>query len=884
MKFLSLHRTVCSVLSVSLGSLALMLGTTALVTAEETTPPVGKGTFVTHPDMQSVKSLSEFVAMRQKRDAAIRNASAAARRKSTPFSKETFKQLRGGMKLGKYEAWLERLRVRAYPNDRVDSASYLTAIKKQAALPAAEIITAPTSTAGARGASASAAAPAAVIVAPLVATRGAKWEFTGPRNMPSPFNGYFGPTGSQLNGRVNEVVYDPKNTNTVYICAAQGGIWKSVDGGREWFALSNAFPMLATSTLAVNPSNTQILLAGLGDHNGGDNFGNIPGMMRSTDGGRTWELVGQNLAGPAAISSVIFDPDTPNDVVASTGAGSFRSRAIGGIFHSTDAGRTWKASTFETPLSTTNGVDFRDMKVGMKKADGKRYYFATSGSGVKEIYRSEDKGKTWKAFAAPIDGTGNGIELAPSAVDPNIVYVVDGQNERVQKGVVNATGGIDWTNITGNIRTNTWSQSFYDFYIRAVPQMVDGKRSDVVYVGLININASLGGTDQWTDVSLAYTNNDRNHADQQGIGFNPLNENEMIVSSDGGVSKLTYTAATKTWEFNNELSKSLGITQFYTADWHPTNPQVALGAAQDNANPASLGNNLAWRSVGYGDGMTCAINPTNPNIMYVCSQNVAVFRTTNGFASSRGDSISPPLANNEIRPFVTISGIDPTAPHPYYVGTQYLWRWNETSQTWDARLGNTELANGARGASVQCIAVAPSDPNRIYVGTNDARLWVSTNKGVTWKKISDGAVGGSPLPNRVISSINVHPTNPNDVLVTLSGTGSAHVFRTINANATTPTFTALGATGVGAFPDNPATCIERMPDRPTTDFFVGTDIGVFYTSNGGATWQNATAPLGLPTIEVTALKATPKTGFLNASTYGRGMWRLSLKKVAETRR
>ncbi len=900
MKLLSLRRTTLGVLSISLGALILLLGGTNPAVADETpakqdTPAAAGAPLADagHPNMQSVESLTRFVEMRRKRDAAIHKASAIAKRKATPLSNNQFKQVRGGMKLGKYEAWLDRMRVRAYPNDRVDGASYLTAMKKQAALPAAQIIDSQPALVGSglRGAAASPAVASPMAVGQvLIPTRGAKWEFMGPRNMKSPFDGYFGPVGTQLNGRVNGIAYDPKNVNTAYLAAAQGGVWKSVNGGRDWYPLSGAFPMLATTAVAVHPGNTQILLAGLGDHHGGDNFGNISGIMRSVDGGRSWLSAGEVMAGPAAVSAIEFDPDTPNDVIAATGGGLFRFGARGGLFYSSDAGRTWKASTFDKPLPTANGIDFRDVKIGARRTDGKRYYYAVNGAFVKDIYRSEDKGKTWRTIAAPIDGTPYGIEVAPSAVDPNVVYVADAQSKKVQKGTVNTLGGIDWVDITGNIKsnvsvdTNAWDQAFYDFYARAVPQMVDGKIVDALYVGIITVNSSLGGTATWNDVTLAYTGNDTIHVDQQSFAFNPLNPNEMLLGNDGGVFGAAYNPATKRWSFRTELSKSLGITQFYTADWHPTDPLLALGASQDNANPALLGNSQAWRSVGYGDGMSCAINPTNPNIMYTCSQFGAVFRTGDGFATNGGNGIIPPYATNEYRPFVTVSAIDPTAPHPYYVGTQYLWRFNESSQTWEPRLGGTELANGAGRQSVKCISIAPSDPNRIYVGTTDARLWVSADKGATWRKISDGRLGGAPLPNRTISAISVHPTNPNDIVVTLSGTGSSHIFRSVNAGSATPTFVSLSGTGETALPDNPANCVERVPDRPTTDFFVGTDIGVFYTSNGGVSWQNASAPLGLPNIEITALKATPGTGYLNVATYGRGMWRLSLRKVAETRR
>jgi hypothetical protein len=290
--------------------------------AEETAPKQGttlsKNGLIAQPDMQSVAEVTKFVQMRRKRDEAIRKASAAVRRKSTPFSKETFKQVRGGAKLGKYESWLERLRVRAYPNDRINSAAYLAAMKKQAALPAAQITTSTVSSViGTRSASA-ATAPMAVITPTLTATRGPVWEFIGPRNMSG---SAFGEPSETISGRVNEIVYDPRTPSTVYLCAAQGGIWKSVNGGRDWFSLSTAFPMLATTSIAVSPANSQILLVGLGDHHGGDNFGDIPGVMRSIDGGRSWEVVGQLMAGPAAVSSIAFDPDAPNNAIAATGGG-----------------------------------------------------------------------------------------------------------------------------------------------------------------------------------------------------------------------------------------------------------------------------------------------------------------------------------------------------------------------------------------------------------------------------------------------------------------------------------------------------------------------------------------------------------------------------------
>ncbi len=197
-------------------------------------------------------------------------------------------------------------------------------------------------------------------------------------------------------------------------------------------------------------------------------------------------------------------------------------------------------------------------------------------------------------------------------------------------------------------------------------------------------------------------------------------------------------------------------------------------------------------------------------------------------------------------------------------GTNFLYRWDEVTRSWTSRLGNQSLTNG----SLRAIAGAPSNANVIYTGGDDGQLWMTTNGGNTWRQINAG------LPNRSISDIAVHPTNPYKIYVVLGGTGTPHVYRCDNTLATTPQWINISGSGITGIPDVHANSIALDPAAPDAIIYVGNDVGFFYTLNGGAAWRNGTQPLGLPNVQVNTVRVVPATGYLMAATYGRGMWRI----------
>ena len=693
-----------------------------------------------------------------------------------------------------------------------------------------------------------------------------KWEFIGPKALTVPYNIYYGPTGSALNGRIGGLAFDPKVASTMYMAAPAGGIWKTTDSGVTWKAIGDHFPSPYVSVIGVHPKYNNLVIAGLGDKDGGAGTGN--GIMRSEDGGASWTNI--VLRSGTNASKVLFDPDNNSTVMVSMAGG-------GGLFRSTNQGYS-----FTNILVGGNAfANITDLSVSLPDGAGNRVYAAQVRNGG--LFLSFDRGLTWTLSNEPAGAVSSSrSHIDFSHVTSNRIYYINPTLRQVHQGDISGTT-VTWTNITGNFPMGTatsttynWSQSTYDIYIRVAAHTVNSVKKDFLYVGLITV-ASWDGT-TWTDIGQTYTNSSKTHNDQHCLEIFPGDETKMVVGNDGGVWPLTYTppvgATPQSWAFNISSSSTLGITMFYTAAYHPSDATRMMGGTQDNASPVSTGNLNAWVNRTGGDGMGCVVNPANPVVWFGSAQSNGLYVTTNSWTNQSSFGPSGGWGTDSI-PFVTRMAIDPTAPNPLYVATNYLWRYNLSGNTWDARLGGINLCPG--GGTVLSIAVAPSNANIIYAGTTNGDLWRSGDKGATWVKLDD--VSSPVVPARSITRVSVHPTNPNDVLITLSGSGTSHVWKIADTSIAVPILTTVNGSGAGTLPDSPTNWITRDDVNPATTWFVATDVGVFMTTNGGTSWSNATEPLGLPVCEISTVDWIPGTGYLQAASYGRGMWRIKIRDV-----
>ena len=720
------------------------------------------------------------------------------------------------------EALLHYLQIRAYPYDSVDWEAYLRAVAHREQMMNA-----------------------------FMPVSGPRWEFVGPRQFTPPYRTYFGT--QPVSGRVNAVAYDPINEGVYYIGAPQGGIWKSTDFGATWQPLGDSWQFLQVACIAIHPTNSDILYVGTGDFQGWMRPFSM-GIMKSTDGGQTWTSLAAQQFGYECVSDILIDPENPNIIIACTGWGPYQ-RVAGDIWRSTDEGQTW---TRVNPVSAI----WSDMAVSARNATtGVRYYYAVGHGSPGRLLRSTNRGQTWSVLTPPFStGTQSSLRVATSPTAPERVYLMSGGHAQVW---VSNDAGNSWTPLNPTV-DGGFSQAWYDAHLHVAR---DNQNRDVLYLGLVDL-VQCTGVGTWRSIGLGFTENAVLHVDQHSFAINPRNPNEALVGNDGGVYRMIYNPNTGVVNFTS-LNANLGITQFYAGAFYPNNPAVVLGGAQDNATASANGNFNSWRGVVGGDGGFCAIHSTNPNIQYATWQYLGVMRTTNSWSSAT--NISPNYGNDSVA-FIAPITIHPANPNLLLAGTNYLYRWDATTQTWSARLGGQVLTGGF----LLTIAGAPTDPNIIYTGGSDGQLWMTTDGGNRWRAIHTGSPS---LPNRAITEIAVHPTNPYKIYVVLGGTGTPHVYRCDNTLSNPVQWVDISGSGATALPDIHCNSIAVDPQAPDTVLYVGTDIGVFFTLDGGATWRNATQPYGLPNVQVNTVRVLPNINFLMVATYGRGMWRITLPLV-----
>jgi photosystem II stability/assembly factor-like uncharacterized protein len=777
-----------------------------------------------------------------------------------------FERTKGPKRWEYKDAYLYWLRQRSYPNDTINWRAYLQAFSQKALMPKARFRPAP-------------GLAAAVSERPV-------WQFLGPVRLPVPYRQYYGE--GWTSGRVNGIAF--ANDDTIYVASAGGGLWKTPDKGKTWQPLSDSWENTKSSAVTIDPDQPDTVYVGTGDFDGGVGVYGF-GIMKTGDAGKTWTNLGRKELKGFSVRRILVHPDDSKMVVVAAGRNPF---SPGKLLQSDNAGASWK------PITAANGsamgdADWEDLKCGVKDTAGNRSCFAVGASYGGLVVRTKDKGVHWDTLNPPLSSDYQAaLSIAPSKIDPKIVYLLSGTDRMILKS---DDSGNSWWNITGNFPRGdgdyNWSQNDYDFFLETSTRT--DTNQDVIFAGLIDFIASTNGGQSWTSIGQSYSENLAvTHNDQHCLAVNPNNSNEVALGNDGGVYIIAYDSASDKWSFNTTINAQLGLTQFYRFDVHPSNPEFLLGGAQDNATPITFGEPGKWSNIGGGDGGYVAISPSHPDLQFATGQYLDIYRTDQSWK----DWDQNDLAKNSIRYVDVVNGqslywsgdpvsfiapiaLDPVDSNILYAATNYLWRWNDASRQWEKHLGDRMLAQpsppsvAARDRdAVSTIAIAPSNRKRIYTGSQTGQLWMSDDAGQTWKNES-----GSGLPQYWVTSIAVHPQDPDTILVGLSGTSGktsshpGHVWKCTKL-ATNPTCTNIKGSAGNELPNIPVNAVLIDPKNPAKLFYVASDVGVFLTKDGGITWGDATSPLGLPNVQVNDLKLVPGTDYLAAATFGRGIWRI----------
>jgi hypothetical protein len=666
-------------------------------------------------------------------------------------------------------------------------------------------------------------------------------------------------------GRVSAIAPAPSNYNIVYLGGANGGLWKSTNGGASWTPLwpnpNTTAATFSIGSIVVNPANYNDVWVGTGEANGsGDTYyGN--GLYHSINGGGSWFRVdtahqfqgcfisGLNFVNTSVVNAAVLEfPGVQNPACA----GSKR-----GVWHITNASSTTPTLThLLLPSSSYNAPNNFTSVPGAPSTIYVSMY-------LEGIWRSTNGGASWVKI---ISATGY-YRQAVSAYNVGTVYLAlsdsagKGWGGLYRIGAAN-TGSPTITLISPAASSNSvctypasgGGQCSYDLSVAADPTNVNR-----AFVGGIRVYryTYTGSPTAGTPIGYGGTAG-KIHVDQHVSVFDSAHN--MWEGSDGGAYRLAAAqlgASTPAFTNRNGVgSTALGITEFN--GWfsgHAANG-VYIGGTQDNGTVKyTSATGLNWRMDHGGDGGASAF--INSSIYFASYYGNDVFRTTNGGTSYSNVSGAWSSDPGEFYPPMEQ---DAANLNTLYRGTDRIWRTTTASTThvWSAI--SPHFSGNVSAIGVQKLAA----PNYLYAGVDAGsstppRLYYSHNAATThtWSYVT--APGG-----RYITDIWVNPSNASNAILTVSGFGTSHVWRTITGGAS---WTSMN----GNLPNVPVNAVAVDPAN-ANKVFLGTDTGVFWTSNGTAaspTWINNSS--GLP--NTTVMDITVDGSYLVAATHGRSAWR-----------
>lgn len=672
---------------------------------------------------------------------------------------------------------------------------------------------------------------------------------------PAPFTDK-GSLNGNNSGRIKSFAIDPISPAILYAGTASGGLWKSMNNGLNWTPITDDQPSLSIGAIAIHPNNTNIIYVGTGEMVPE----NIPsayfgrGILKSTNGGNSWSVLGGSLFDLAEISRIVIHPSETETIFLS---------ASNGLWTSEDGGSTWNML-----LSGS----FTDVIIVQNPAENGlvRLIAGKSGSGLITLVRSNS-------------GWGNPAEIAITGVTPGSSNITIGvcrnstneiyaafsappkEPELLQSIARSSDWGKTWT--ACNIPDSTIGyiyQANYNLSIQPHPE-----NAEIVILAVVDIFKSIDGGKTWNNISLS--KNLLVHSDTRAITFHPTASDSLYIGTDGGV--YFSSDAGDQWQARNLDISSL---QIYDFGQHPQHEAIIIAGAQDNGgfyyNGAPIWKRH-WVLPGVthnsmdGDVVFAQIDPFNPYIHYY-----GTGPERNNFRSDDGGKLFTGFWKNFPNTlWKTPFFCSPHTPGVVYTGGDDLQRSTNRGDDWSP-------VTATFIGSIKTIGFHPTDTHQLIVATNQGKMYRITgpaNGEWNISTVKTKNITFTGIPNDVmISSIAV--TDSGTIWISFSNlqksedTGeftNQYVFR-LDAGASVWVEKSNGLSKT-----NPVNTIICDPND-TNIVYCGADWGVFRWNNGLSIWELFDE--GLPNSPVFKLKIHSPSRKIRAATYGRGFWERQL--------
>lgn len=745
----------------------------------------------------------------------------------------------------------------------------------------------------------------------------------------------------QVSGRANVIAVDPVDSTIAYMGSDGGGVWKTTNccsAATTWQITTDVAAIVnaAIGDITIDPNDHNTIYAGTGDLRFGSfSFGSA-GLLKSSDGGASWNVLGQTEFGPLygpsangfpqyqAIGKVVVDPNDSDKVVVGTKTG---------LYFSYDAGASWSGPCFTNGFASGPNAQRQDMTalIAVDLGTTTTLYAAvgTRGNptpvqpdlaknGANGVYQAP-----MPAAGCPADtdwtlrnngwpaGTGAGtptttlgrIELAVAPSNNQILYamVADATTRNVHAVLRSADAGATWTQTTtaagftgcGNAGTQMW----YDAGLTVAPN-----DPNVVFASTVDLFRSTNGGVGFTNLTCGYSGGGT-HVDHHARAYVGNDPDRLLIGSDGGVYySANARAATPTF---TPINDSLNTIEFYsgdiTANFATSANPGASGGAQDNGSSAVLfGANpgaVMWESTNSGDGTYTRIEPLNAQRWYYQSQNGNVRVSTTGpfgstvsangaWSGDRKSFLMPLEIYKHGDTAVANSGCaaDVNGCGRMLAGTYRLWETLSgavPTSSWQAKTGdltkNSLILGSDNRSYINQMMYAFTDPRIAIVGTNDGNVQYVFNLGVSGSNnaLAVNVTGGNAvLPNRPIQDVVTDAQNP------LVGYAAVAGFDQNTPATPGHVFRVTCTPGCAAFTwENKSGNLPNIPVNAIMvsphvpgQVFAGTDWGLYFTNDIGAAAPTWHYFQGLPRSMIWDLVVDRGLTTLVAFTRSRGAW------------
>jgi photosystem II stability/assembly factor-like uncharacterized protein len=679
-------------------------------------------------------------------------------------------------------------------------------------------------------------------------------------------------------GRISGIAVHPTEKSLWYIAAASGGVWKTNNAGSTWTPIFDNEGSYAIGYVTLDPKNPNVVWVGTGENNSQRSVGYGDGVYRSDDAGKSWKNTG--LKQSEHIGKILVDPRDSNVVYVAAQGPLWGPGGDRGLYKTTNGGGTWnKVLEISENTGVTDFVmDARNPDVIIAASYQRRRHVWTLINGGPEsgLHRTTDGGKTWTKINAGVGADELGrIGLAASPSEPNVVYAIIEAGDKKGGIFRSADFGVTWEK-----RNDFDQQAQYYSHLT-----VDPKNSDRVYVMSVMLMVSDDGCR-----TLRPLGEKSKHVDNHFIWIDPSENEHHLVGCDGGLYE-TFDRGSN-WKHHPNLP----LTQFYDVTCDNNAPFYNVyGGTQDNytfGGPAKNKSahgiaNHEFFVVNGGDGFQCKVDPNDPNIVYGESQHGGLVR----FDRRNGHTVAiqPQPGKGEMNLRWNWDSPLVLSSHSHtrlYFAANKLFRTDDRGDSWKAispdltrqidrnqlpvmgKIQSPDAVSKSVSTSlygnITALTESPKNENVLYVGTDDGLIQVTENGGAEWRKI-DTFPG---VPDRTFCP---------RLLASQHAEGTVYALFENHKNADFKPYllksTDFGRTWTSIASDLPTShfVLSIAEDHKDPNLlFVGTEFGLFVTTDGGKAWKRLKS--GLPTIPVRDLAIQKQMDDLVVGTFGRGFY------------